>query len=297
MYYLFALITVSIWAGNAVVSKLSTDVIAPGAMSFYRWFFAILLLTPFCLPVVIRRWSEIRPWLGKLAALAFLGMALNQSLGYYAAASTSATNMTLVSALIPLLSIMFSVPLLAQRLTWNALVGAVISLSGLVMMLTKGNPLMLVEQGISTGDALILLASIVYALYCVLLKRWNLTLSTWVAVYMQGAFALLFLMPMWLMSGDIAIPTEAWGLIAYASVFASVIAPWCWMQAISVLGASRAAMFMNLMPLITAGMAAALLNEHLTVYHLFGGGMVLSGVILAQSRIKLRKRNVVVAGA
>lgn len=123
MFYLFPLLTVTIWAINAIVNKLSFSVIDPGAISFYRWFFAMVTLTPF---VAIGAWRKrhiIKPYLSKLAFLALLGMVLNQSLGYFAAATTSATNMALIISLVPLISMFLSVPLLGQRLAPMALVG------------------------------------------------------------------------------------------------------------------------------------------------------------------------------
>ncbi|MBT2979950.1 EamA family transporter, partial [Vibrio anguillarum] len=91
MVYLLPLFTVLIWGGNSIINKLAAETIEPSAMSFYRWFVAMLLLTPFCLPTVIRQWVIIKPHLTKLAFLAMLGMVLNQSLGYYAGLTTTAS--------------------------------------------------------------------------------------------------------------------------------------------------------------------------------------------------------------
>ncbi|MCW8328815.1 DMT family transporter [Photobacterium sp. SDRW27] len=286
MFYLFPLLTVSIWAGNAIVNKLSFSVIDPGAISFYRWFFAMLVLTPFVLRSVVRNWSVIRPYIAKLAFLALLGMVLNQSLGYFAAATTTATNMALIISLVPLISMFLSVPLLGKRLLPLAIVGAVLSLAGLVLMLSHGDISNLAAQGITQGDALLLVAAFVYALYCVLLKRWQMPLSNWQSVYVQGVLAVLMLTPMLLSSERVGITTESLPLIMYAAIPASVIAPWCWLQGIERLGADRTAMFMNLMPVITAGIASVMLGEQLAVYHYIGGSMVLAGVALAQRKPK-----------
>ncbi|MDO6583617.1 DMT family transporter [Photobacterium sp. 2_MG-2023] len=295
MIYLFPLLTVSIWAGNAIVNKLSYSVIDPGAIAFYRWFFAMLALTPFVITSVIRQWSNIKPHLSKLALLAFLGMVLNQSLGYFAAPTTTATNMALIMSLVPLMSMFLSVPILKQKLSPLAMVGAVLSLGGLVLMLSHGNPSQLLAQGINQGDGLLLLAAFVYALYCVLLKRWDMPLSNWQSVYVQGMFAVLFLLPMLFTSQRVAITGDALPLVLFAAIPASVIAPWCWMKGIKMLGADKTAMFMNLMPVITAVIASVVLNEQLEAVHLIGGGMVLCGVAVAQLRLKARRSKLVTA--
>ncbi len=194
----------SIWAGNSLVNKLSAGVIAPEAISFYRWAFALLLLTPVLLPGVWRRRAMIRPHLGKLAVLASLGMVLNQSLAYFAAATTSATNMALITSLVPVLSLLLAVPLLGVRLSKLALLGAFISFSGLLFMLSQGD-LARLSTSVVPGDLLLLLAAVVYALYGVLLKRWSLQLPTWDLLYMQILFAVFMLSPLLLFASSISI--------------------------------------------------------------------------------------------
>ncbi len=215
-------------------------------------------------------------------------MVLNQSLGYFAAETTTATNMALIISLVPLISMFLSVPLLGQRLLPLAIVGgAVLSLAGLVLMLSMVISVIWRRKVLRWGDALLLLAAFVYALYCVLLKRWQMPLSTWQSVYVQGVLAVLMLIPLLVNSERVEITAESLPLIMYAAIPASVIAPWCWMQGIQRLGADRTAMFMNLMPVLTAGIASVMLNEQLAAYHYLGGGMVLAGVVLAQRKPKV----------
>ncbi|MGF1874657.1 DMT family transporter [Photobacterium frigidiphilum] len=295
MFYLLPLLTVSIWAGNAIVNKLSFSVIDPGAIAFYRWFFAMLVLTPFLAKSIWQHRKTIKPYLPKLAFLSLLGMVLNQSLGYFAAATTTATNMALIISLVPLISMFLSVPLLSQRLSPLAIVGAILSLGGLVLMLSHGNLNQLAAQGITQGDGLLLIAAFVYALYCVLLKRWQMPLTNWQSVYVQGVLAVIMLFPMFLNSERMAITAEAFPLVMYAAMLGSLIAPWCWLLGIQRLGADRTAMFMNLMPVITALIASVVLNEQLESYHYIGGVMVLSGVALAQKKVKARQQKMATA--
>ncbi|MGB7997343.1 MAG: DMT family transporter, partial [Photobacterium halotolerans] len=105
----------------------------------------------------------------------------------------------------------------------------------------------------------------------------------------------LFLLPMLFTSQRVAITGDALPLVLFAAIPASVIAPWCWMKGIKMLGADKTAMFMNLMPVITAIIASVLLNEQLEAVHLIGGGMVLCGVAVAQLRLKARRSKLVTA--
>ncbi|MDF4352128.1 DMT family transporter [Vibrio parahaemolyticus] len=288
MVYLLPFFTVMIWGGNSIVNKMAASTIEPSAMSFYRWFVAMVLLTPLCLPAVIKQRHVIRPYLTKLAFLALLGMVLNQSLGYYAGLTTTASNMALITSLVPLISVFLSVPLLGKSVSMLSIVGGVISLGGLAFMLGHGDVTYFLHQDMTQGDSLMLLAALVYAAYCVLLKRWKMPFNSLTLVYMQGFFSVIMLTPLWLSSEQLLPSQEARPLIAYAGIAASIFAPLMWVKAIDLIGADSSAMFMNLMPVVSVALASTLLGEEIHVYHIIGGLMVISGVILSQ--IKVRKK-------
>ncbi|EGQ8413612.1 DMT family transporter [Vibrio parahaemolyticus] len=288
MVYLLPFFTVMIWGGNSIINKMAASTIEPSAMSFYRWFVAMVLLTPFCLPAVIKQRHVIRPYLTKLAFLALLGMVLNQSLGYYAGLTTTASNMALITSLVPLISVFLSVPLLGKSVSMLSIVGGVISLGGLAFMLGHGDVTYFLHQDMTQGDSLMLLAALVYAAYCVLLKRWKMPFNSLTLVYMQGFFSVIMLTPLWLSSEQLLPSQEALPLIAYAGIAASIFAPLMWVKAIDLIGADSSAMFMNLMPVVSVALASTLLGEEIHVYHIIGGLMVISGVILSQ--IKVRKK-------
>ncbi|MBW3695492.1 DMT family transporter [Vibrio sp. T187] len=282
MIYLLPLFTVFIWGANSIVNKLAASAIEPSAMSFYRWFVAMLILTPFCIRSVRKQWHIIKPNLSKLALLGFLGMVLNQSLGYYAGLTTTASNMALITSLVPLISVFISVPLLGKSISTLSVVGGVISLAGLALMLGEGDPLFFIHQDITQGDGLMIIAACVYATYCVLLKRWKMPLTNWVVIYVQGVFAVLMLLPLWLSSEQLQPTQASLPLIAYAAIAGSILAPWMWVKSIDAIGAESSAMFMNLLPVFAIILAASLLGEQLYSFHMIGGVMVISGVILSQ---------------
>ena len=276
MLYLFPLLAVFIWAGNSIVNKLSFGMIEPEAIAFYRWFFAMLILTPFVIKPVWQKRYIIQPLLPKFATLALLGMVLNQSLAYFAAATTTATNMALFTSLVPMMSLFLAVPLLKQKLSPLALVGTFISLFGLVFMLGQGD-IVNFSVGVTQGDILLLISAFMYALYGVLIKRWQLPLATWESVYIQGVIAVVLLLPLLFSSPSMAMTAQSAPLVMYAAIAASLLAPWAWINGINRLGADRASVFFNLMPIIAAVLAAIILNETLAIYHYIGGSMIIMG--------------------
>ncbi|MBO0405757.1 DMT family transporter [Aeromonas hydrophila] len=296
--FLFPFSCMAIWAGNAIVSKLAVGVLSPAALAWSRWMVAAIILTPFLAHRAWRDRAKLRAGFYQLAALALLGMVLNQTFGYYAAQTLGATEIGLMMGLTPLMTVLLSIWLLRERPTWGALLGGVISILGLAILLGQGDPARLFTQGIHIGSVYMLLSAGTYALYSVLLKKWDLGLDNWSMLYGQVLCSLLFLTPFYLLVDGHWPDGRALWLILYAGIPTSALSPWLWMQGIALLGASRTAIFMNLLPVMTAGLAISWLGERLTSSHLIGGGMTLFGVLLAQLLVQpvvLRRRSVALA--
>ncbi|WP_099121190.1 DMT family transporter [Xenorhabdus sp. KK7.4] len=279
---LFPLIAVLIWSANAVVSKSAATSIEPGAIAFYRWFVAFLILTPFILLPVLKQWKTIIPHWWKLLVLGFLGMVLNQSLIYYAAHTVSATLIGILTSLIPLLTIILSIFVLRITPTVGIILGSALSLFGLIWLVGKGEPSTLLENGLGIGDVMMFIASAAYALYGVLTKRWAIPLPNWQALYIQIGFGVLLLSPNFMMTEDVQLTSDNIPLVLFAGIPASIIAPYVWIQGVSRLGANMTSIFMNLAPVFTAMIAIVVLHEKMYSYHLIGGGIVLAGVMIAQ---------------
>ncbi len=291
--FVFPFSCIAIWAGNGIVSKLAVGVLSPAALAWSRWVVAACILTPFLARRVWRVRDRLRAGWLQLATLALLGMVLNQTFGYYAAQTLGATEIGLMMGLTPLLTVLLSIWLLRERPTWGAVLGGVLSLLGLAILLGHGEPSRLFTQGIHIGSLYMLLSAGTYALYSVLLKKWDLGLDNWSMLYGQVLCSVALLTPFYLLVDGQWPDSQALWLILYAGIPASALSPWLWMQGIFLLGASRTAIFMNLLPVMTAGLAITLLGERLTSYHLIGGGLTLLGVLLAQLLIKpvvLRRR-------
>lgn len=282
MNLLFPLFAVLIWSLNAVVSKAAAGAIDPAAISFYRWLLALVTLTPFILPGVWRNRSEIKKYWWKFMILGLLGMVLYQSLAYYAAHTVSALFMGIIASLIPLLTVLISLVVLSVVPTVGIAVGSLVSLGGLIWLVSSGHPGLLLQQGVGMGEVMMLAASASYALYGVLTKRWAIPVPNWQSLYIQIIFGVVMLVPNFLMANNVELNVHNIPLVLFAGIPASIIAPFLWIKGVHHLGANLATIFMNLTPIFTAIVAVLFLHEKLHSYHLIGGGITLFGVILAQ---------------
>lgn len=282
MIYLLPILAALIWAGSTVVNRLAVGAIDPAAISFYRWLLAFLVLSPWLLPLAWRQRRQIRRHFWQLFVLGVLGMALYQSLAYFAAHTVSATSMGLILGTMPLLTTLLALPVMGVRPSPAVWVGGVLSFCGLGVLISAGQPSRLWQEGVGLGEWLMLMAALSYAIYCLLLKRWQLPIATWVALYVQIFCGLLVLLPPFLLAPSVQLNAENLPLVVYAGLFASGLAPGIWNYALGILGAEKIAVFMNLTPLFTALLAVLMLGEELHGYHAIGGGLILLGIVVVQ---------------
>ncbi|MFM0626816.1 DMT family transporter [Paraburkholderia xenovorans] len=281
--FAFPLLAVLIWSGNTIVAKLAATAVQPSAISFYRWLAAGILMTPF---LGAHTWASrqiVRQHLGKLALLGLLGMVIYQGFAYLAGKTTSATNMGVIIAVMPLVSAILNAIVNGEAITSGVFAGGVLSVGGIVFLISHGHPTSLLESGVRVGDGLMLSATVAYATYGVLLKRWAIPLPTWQSLYAQVGFAIVFLLPWFLLAPSSPVTAENAPLILYAALPASILAPFLWMNGVRLIGPGRASLFMNLLPIFVTLIAMLLLGEPLHYYHLIGGAAALVGVWLGQT--------------
>lgn len=272
--------TVLIWSVNTVVTKMAAGVISPESISFYRWLLALVLMLPLVARQAWRERAVLAHHGWKLAVLGVLGLVVYQGLTYEAAKTTSAVNMGVIIALMPLTATLLANVLTSEKLTVYRLVGAAISFAGLVYLTSRGNPATLLTEGIHLGDALTFIAVLANALYGVMLRRWSMPIGLWLQLFWQVLFATLFLLPIWLLGTVSPINSANLPLILYAAIPTSLLAPYLWMVGIQNLGPSRTVMFINLLPIAVALLAFGLLGERLQAYHAIGGALAIAGVII-----------------
>lgn len=281
---IFPLIAVLIWSLNIVVTRYVTEFISPMSISFYRWLIACLILTPFILPKVWQQRVLVKQHLWQLAVLAAFGMLLYQGLSYSAAHYTSASNMGIINAFIPVFTIFISIFILKEWPNRYAVIGSIISFSGLLLVIAQGRLLNLLQLGHHMGDLMMIAAVFFYAFYGVFLKKWQLQIPLFISLYVQIVFAVFYHIPLIMWQGlDFIRPDNMWSVL-YAGIFPSLIAPLLWMLAVQQLGPNRTSIFMNLMPIFTAIIAYIWLAEQWTIYHSIGTLMAIIGVVLAQKK-------------
>jgi drug/metabolite transporter (DMT)-like permease len=160
-----------VWAGNWVIGRALRDAFDPVSLNFWRWTLALVVLLPFGLKAVAGKGPVIRDNWKILALMSLLSVPLFQTMVYEGLRTTTTINAVLMNSSAPAFTIAGSWLIDRERATPRQILGMVISLAGIVIIMTGGEPSRLVHLELHRGDAWIIAAIPLWALYSVLLKR------------------------------------------------------------------------------------------------------------------------------
>lgn len=293
--YILLPITMLCWAGNAIVGRAVAGSFPPVALSQLRWSFAFFILLPFAWPHLKRDWPAMRERWFILVLLSASGIAAFNTLQYTALNFTTAVNVLLMQSIFPLLVAAFAFLLLRERLTVGQLVGIVLSLAGVVVIITNGDLALLAGLDLNPGDLIFFVAMLIYAFYATMLMRrpaihW---LSLLTATIGMGS---VMIVPLYLWEYSTGARID-WSLgtvlaLAYVVLFPSALSYMCFNRGVELIGPNRASPFFNLTPLFGVILAMVFLGERLTPAHVVGAGCIVCGIFIASRRRRSAKKRV-----
>ena len=300
-----------LWAGNAVVGRMAVGSVPPLTLNFLRWTLALLILLPLGWRV-LRKPGEITSRWQPLLLLGLLGVGSYNALQYLALVTSTPINVTLIAASLPVMMLAVGQLFYGVTPTRRQLLGAVLSVAGVLLVLARGQLAVLMKVQFVVGDVYVVIATIAWAFYSWRLARpptvlrpphapqvmdangqlrgWNwaelLLVQTVFGLLGAGAAA----------AGEVAVGSapmvwNGWVIAAlvYVAVGPSVIAYRCWglgIEAGGDAGPALAAFFTNLTPLFAAVMSAALLNEAPQWFHAVAFGLIVGGIWVAGGTAK-----------
>ena len=285
--YALLLIAAASWGGNWVAARYAMDAIPPMTLVFWRWLIACIVLVALALPHLRRDAPLLRANWGRLAVLGAIGTTVFAMLGYVGLARTTAINASLLNGAMPIYQIPLSWLLLGLTISARQGLGIVLSLAGVIVIITRGEPAMLAGLSFNPGDLLVLLALFFWALYTVFIPRAPKVHPLSLLAFGSVA-GLLFLLPFfgWELATTPppAYTRESIGAIVYLALFPSVLSYVCWNAAVGRIGPNAAAFFNPTIPAFGTLWAILLLGEPLHGHHLAGFGLVIAGVLMSARR-------------
>lgn len=281
-------VTPALWSANYIIARTAPGVVEPHTLALGRWALAGILLA---FMARAELWRERRAILSvwyEYVVLGALGMLICGAWVYLGAKTTQAMNIALIYAASPVLIALGAMVWLGERIAPRQALGVVIALAGVMHVVVKGQWLALTSVRWVAGDGWIVLAMVSWALFALLQKKWPSTLSATARLAVICAGGVLVLLPFALWEMDLPT-TPAWSrqatwLTVVAALVPGLGAYWIYGWSQKILGASRVAVTLYLVPLYAALAAWGVLNEPLGRHHLVGAALILPGVFLVTRR-------------
>lgn len=271
------------WAGNFVLGRAMHDSIPPIGLAFWRWAGACVLVLPFVWRPLVRQWPLLRANLGRMLVLAVLGVSGFNTFVYLGLQTTTATNSVLIQSTMPVQILLLNWLWFRAPVRALELVSILLSLAGVVFIMTAGQPDRMFAGDWNRGDLWVLGAALTWALYSVLLRWRPADLDPRAFLGFTLLTGWLLLLPAYLYEHGTG-QVVAWNLptlltFAYVAIFPSALAYIFWNRGVAMIGANAAGHFIHLMPVFGSLMAVTLLGEYFGWYHALGAALVAAGIL------------------
>lgn len=288
--YLLLTLSALFWGANIIAGKYAIGELDPFELSTLRWIVAFLVILPFAWRSLRTEWPEIRRGMGWLAFYGVIGFTSFNALLYGATNFTAAVNVAMIQAAIPVLVMVGNFLIFRVRASVLHIVGVALTIYGVVHVATHGSPARLIGLDVNLGDALMLAASLLYALHSLMLRYkpkigWVTFIATtsFFAALSALVYQSLFSSGLsGLVDATISMSPRGWLVVAYVALLPSIVAQMTYAQGVELIGPNRGSLFINLIPVFGALLAVLMLGERLETFHLIAAAFIIAGIGLAE---------------
>lgn len=292
---LLAVAATIIWSGNFIISRAINKEIAPVALSFYRWSTAVVLLLPFAWKYLKPSWQIVKQNKAYFFWISLTGISLFNTFVYIAGHSSSAINMALIGTTSsPIMSVLLAHYFLKESISLRRIIGMLLCICGIFFLLSKGSFYNLLHLQFTKGDIWILLAAFSFACYNIFARKRPAQISATGFLFFVFLIGTIILLPAYIIESFYSVHVhwnfKTTGSVLYLGLGTSVIAFLFWNRSIKELGAGRAALFGNLIPVFSSVEAVVILNERITIIHIIAFLLIISGLFIDNLQLLFVKK-------
>jgi drug/metabolite transporter (DMT)-like permease len=279
------LVAPAFFAANNIAARLADGVVPPAALSFWRWGVAFVVLAPLVWSALLARRKAILRELPRLAVLAAVGMTLVSLATYGGALATSATNIGLIYGAAPVLILLLDRRLTGAPIQGVQIHGLLACGAGLLVIITRGDPDVLVGLSFSAGDLIVAAGAAAWAVYSLLLKHWPSSFGTIERACLLVALGALISLPLYgaehALGATVHPGMAALGIIFLVGVVAGALVIVAHSHLTAAIGPRSTMVLLYLIPLYNVVLAWLVLDESIAPHQIVGAALVLLGVFLS----------------
>ena len=272
-------------AFNIIVGRAVHGDVPPVGLSFWRWATASLLFLPFSFSAVRRQWRLIIAHWKILTLTAVVMVLLGNTLVYVGLQSTTALNGGLIAVWRPVIILVLAWLIFRGSVARHQWFGVAIAMSGVLLVLARGDPTVLGELDFNQGDLWLVASSVGIASYQVFVARAPKGLDQKALLQVLITTGALMVLPVYIwetaFDRPVTLDVTTAGAVLYVAIFPSIIAIYMINSGIFIIGPARAGVYNYLHPLFVAILAVPLLDEEVRWFHPVAFALVMVGILVS----------------
>ena len=273
------------FAGHTIAARISVNEISPMLLMELRWILCLLVLIAFCRKKLISQIPAVKERLGWVFMMGGFGMAGFTVFFILAAQYTTAVNLGITQGSIPAFVMIIGLVVLRTKISFLQICGLILSLGGVVLLVSGGSINVLKSVQFNIGDLLMLIACLCYAGYTLGLSRRIIMPPVLILAFFSAAavVTLTICTAIEYSQGNLIMPgLKGWLLVIYCAIFPSLLAQVLFMRGVELAGSNRAGLYVNLVPVFAALFAVMMLGEVMHLYHIISLVLVIGGIYMAE---------------
>lgn len=275
-------------AFNVVVGRAAHEDIPPFGLSFWRWTFASALFLPFTFNRLREQWDLVLAHWKMLLWISAVMIPFGNTYIYVGLQDTTALNGGLIPVARPAIILVLAWFLFKGTVTRYQWLGILIALTGVLIVITRGDTAVLAQLDFNRGDLWLIFGSVGIAFYQTSIGRappeMHPTVLLQVTMMLGGLMVLPFYIWETMTDRPVVVTWPAALAVLYVSVFPSIVAVYFINAGIKAVGPARMGIFNYLQPLLVAGIAVPFLGEELAWYHPVALVLVAIGIVVSSRR-------------
>lgn len=278
--YLILLFCVVAWGSNFVFGSILVNKIDPSLIAFFRLIFILIFLVFMTFRTVRKSKLNMHHWLW-LAVAGFIGISINQWSFYASLQYTEPVSAALILALSPIVTALLSAYWFQEKKSLHFWSGSFVALLGVWLVITKGS---LLVPSIGKGELLIGLTMLSFSIFLVFVQQLSKSIHPATITWYSNVFGLVGLLPFvpWRNTYLVwDIHYSYWLLLILTAIIMHGLCTYLWNNSIYKVGATKAALLLNLEPFIAMVFALVILGHGIKTLQLVGALIIVAGITLS----------------